>query len=233
MYRNLTCFVLLFNAIYSCNRAESKKENCAESISAFYKKLDDSKSLADTLKELKVFENLSNEEFCLKGLITKAEIYDLINIPNKAKEYCIKILNVDSLNIWALSEIGILYYDNKFYDSSVFYLRKALRLKTNSGYVIDIDNELNQYTKSPDVSSNEIIYFLALNYYYAGKFTEALNYLNYCIKYNFKIKDVYLYRGAIYYEEKQFDKGCSDFSFAKILGNEKADSYIEKYCSHR
>ena len=150
-------------------------------------------------------------------------------MPDRAKQYCFNVLKKDSENVWALSEIGFINYSIKFYDSAVYYLHKALQLKKAGMFILDKNNELDPNSDHPDVSSDEIIYFLGLNYYYLRNLRAALFYFNNCITQKFRIEDAYLYRGAIYVETNKLDSGCNDLQQAKLMGNSSAESYLKKY----
>lgn len=213
----------------ACNRSAVSKLTCKEKINYLYTSLSKAKIRADTLNALNNLGDFYSDTKCLKKEIIKTEIYEKLNMYPEAKKGCFSILSIDTLNIWALSELGFMYYDTNAFDSSIYYLQKAINIKSRDNFLVDLDTTLNKYASSPDVPSDEIFYFLGLNYYYQRHLMTSLNYFTYCINDNYRLPDTYFHRGIIYYEMKQNDKSSKDLLKAKSLGNSNAELYINKF----
>ena len=110
---------------------------------------------------------------------------------------------------------------------------KIIKYKTQNGFIIDINDNVNELSKikNYDVQSNKVIYYLALNYYSLGNVKQSLYYFNHCIQSEYKLKDVFMYRGLIYNKMNQSSKSCDDFYKARLLGNNEVEEYIKEYCN--
>jgi Tfp pilus assembly protein PilF len=174
-------------------------------------------------------EQESDNQNCIALTLFKADIYYACGQNKKAELNYNKIVSVDSSNQKAIYKIALLLYDKENYDSSIVLLKKLIGLKSSGSFVMDINKNLDK--ESTEIYSEEIAFYLGLDYYYRTDLQNALNNFNYCIQHNFRLGDSYLYRGEIFAETNNSEKACRDFDSARYFGNKRVDSYIIKYCN--
>ena len=166
---------------------------------------------------------------CLDLLFLIEETYSNLGMKDSALKYCSEIISIDSGNLIATTEMGILYDDANLYDSSLAYFFKALKIKTKGRFIVDVDPKWSAELKTEDVSGLEIVYFIGLNYYYSRRLKNASYYFDYCIKQEYRLDNAYFFKGAINIETHNFQQACHDFENAKLYGNMLAESYLLKY----
>jgi tetratricopeptide (TPR) repeat protein len=221
-------FVLFF--LQSCYQ-NNKELVCDNSIKELNEIISKQHTISDTLRAIQEFDTKNRERICSDVEILKAKLYQQCNQAQIAKSFFLKALEIDPYNQNGLNELGLQYYDESKFDSSVFYLKKALTLNTKNGFIFSEHHGLNEMTGKNKININETLLYLGLGYYYLGDLANALTYYNYCLELKYKVGDVYLYRAGVYIEMKDFSKACEDFKNAEFYDNADAKKYILKYCN--
>ena len=178
-------------------------------------------------------EIILDDPKCIDAYLTKGDVYFSIVQISNAKNDFQKVLKMDTGNIYALYQMGLLYQYEDLHDSSIYVLNRAIKIKTHGNMLVDypqVTNELSKSSNKYDIESDEIIYRQGVNFYYKRNLELSKNYFDYCINNKYLLEKAYLYRGAISVELNDIKKACEDFLKAKDYGNVDAQNYIGKYC---
>ncbi len=216
-----------------CKNNQTTQESCEIFIKNLSLRLSQCSSKIDTIDAIKFFTEQNKIEECLKAYLFVGDVYAEINENAKAIDYYKKALKKDTAAIMPIYDLGITFYDENLLDSSILYLDKALNKKIVGDFFVDyskIEFKNNTTESEFDVSSNEIIYHLGLSYYYRRNLKQALSCFDFLVTNNYRIGDILIYRGAIFWENKKVKEACADFQRAKELGNPEASDFIKKYC---
>lgn len=220
-------------ALGSCGQKD--KGNCQEFNEQYAKIYSKSNGKPDTLTLMKALnEIIVNDRKCVDAYLTRGDIYFSIDQSSNAKNDFQQVLRLDTANVYALYQMGLLYQYEGLHDSSIYVLNKAIKIKTHGNMLIDypqVTNELSTSDNKYDVESTEIIYRQGVNFYYKRNLELSKSYFNYCINSKYLLDKVYLYTGAISIELNDKKKACEYFLKAKDFGNIDALNYIEKYCN--
>lgn len=228
---------LLLLLISRCSDHGNKRLNshCSEFSKSYASIVELASKQRDTLILIKGLNDIINKDgYCIDAYLTRGDLYMFKNFLNLAKRDYFKVLSLSNKNVYSLYQLGILYHLNNNEDSAIYFLKKALDVKTDGNIIIDyhtINKELSTENDKYDIPYNELVYQMAISYYFKRQMNKALENFNFCIKNNYKLSKVLLYRGAIYFEVGNNKLSCQDFTKAKDLGNSEADNYINKYCS--
>ena len=192
------------------------------------------KSKPDTTFLLSMLDEIASQNpNCIDTYLARGDIFSAKgNSPRAHFDYNTVIAN-DRQNVYAYYKLGLLCQKDGSFDSSVYYLRTALNLKSYGNWVVDfkhINKDLETEEKRYDVPANSLFYTLGISLYYNRSLTKALTVFDLCIDNNYVLEQSYLFRGAIYEEMKKPDSACEDFIKAKMFGNVEADDYLKKYC---
>jgi tetratricopeptide (TPR) repeat protein len=188
----------------------------------------------DTVKLLSLLNRIIiNDGSCIDALLTRGDLLTTMGSDFQATKDYLSILSRNPQNTYALYRLGIIYQLRNSFDSSVKYFQKSIESKSIDSAVIDYKggNKKLETTKSKyDLEYAEIVYQLAITYYYQRDLPSALEAFSYCIEKNYIMDKAYLYRAAIKIEMKKIEDACKDLSVAKKLGNVDSDELINQYC---
>lgn len=221
--------ILFLCSLISC-KDNKKLLDCNDLIVKLNTEVSTQNNVFDSIKKLTEIEVRYNLIKCSDLETAKGILYAKCNKLENAKKSFIKSLIIKQKNFEASGYLGLIYYDEKKFDSAIIYLGKAFNLKSSNGFVFNENENLGSVSGSL-LSMQKIGYFLGKSHYFMRNFLPALKYFNYCIESNYKLSDVYLYRGSMYIETKDYENGCKDFKMAKAHANVEVDTYIKKYCS--
>jgi tetratricopeptide (TPR) repeat protein len=228
---------ILFSTI-GCNNQKNNKANSCELFADTYKSIKSkNSSKADTMSHIKTINYIIEKDSnCLDAFITRADLYVGVDSLILARNDYLKSLSFDPKNTYVFYQLGILWHLNNNEDSAIYFFEKAISTKKNNDTSVIVDyhtinknlsSELDKY----DIFYDEIVFQMAISYYYKRDIIQAIKNFNICIADQYNLSKVFIYRGAIYCEMNKPKFGCEDFSMAKKLGNMAADEYIKKYCS--
>lgn len=216
---------------YSC-KSTKKQDNCESIYRDLNSELLTNTTQSDSLKSLSRYEiKLTNYAFCKDVYSLIADSYFKLNEENSALKNYLYILKIDSTDIHALFNVSLILYNRDMFDSSIKILTKILDNKTGNNFSMDVNNGIQDIAKIHDIPTEEIRYYLALNYYYKGNLQLAMYNFNYCEQKRYDLKNVHIYKGSIYLETQKNAKACEEFKLAKELGNSDAIKYINQYCN--
>lgn len=220
-------------ALLSCEH--KRKERCQEFNDKYPKIIAISEDKPDTVVLINALNEIILDDVkCVDAYLTRADIYLSLDDVFSAKKDFREVLRIDTGNIYALYKLGELYQYEELFDSSIFYLNRAIEKKTHGRMVVDyhrIDERLNTSVNKYDVEIIYIYYSSGVSNYYKRNFELSKKYFDYCISHDYLLPQVFLYRGAIFIELNDKKKACEDFLNAKTYGNLRAQEYINKYCS--
>lgn len=222
---------LLFIALLillSCNLS-GPRDSCKSFDSIYSQML---KSGIDTQALVRRLDDfITNEPKCIDAFLTRGDIYIELDNLGMAKRDYDYVLRLDMDNVYALYQLGIIASLTNEYDSVIYYLERAMKLKKTNGIIIDFktDNPSISAYKY-DIEATHILYLLGLAYYYKNDIGNAFDKFDYCIKHQYLLSSSYLYRGALYLALKQKENACEDFKRSAELGDSQAVVYQKKYC---
>lgn len=226
------CFVLSFVLILGCS--QDHQNSCYEFNHKYSKLVERQKNQPDSLMLLESLKSIIEKNpTCLDAYLTRGDLNLLLDNYLQAKADFYKALRLDSLNVYALYKLGLIFQDEELYDSSQIVLNKAISTKTRGNFVIDYPNvgaEISTDKNKYDVLAMELLYRLGVSFYYQKNLSLALRYFNSCIENMYLPGKTYLFRGAVYFELNKVQEACEDFLQAKKYGNDEAVSYLKKYC---
>ncbi len=223
-------FILSF-CFTNCNEESIKNKSCDDLNKAFEKDLTRSTSKKDTLNILtKYLDIIQSDKKCINLNLSIANAYYDCDLFENSKLSYLNVLKENKENVYALFNLSLIFFNNNQYDTAIILLSEAASYKVNNGFAIDYNEKLGPLSTMYDVPYLKINYYLGLNYYYKGDFKKAMSAFSFCISNDYNLSEVYLFRGATYYEVKKIDSACNDFKLAKQLGNIKAIEYQHKYC---
>lgn len=176
---------------------------------------------------------ISNGSTCTEAYLTRGDLFFSMGDNIKAQIDYEKVVQYDSLNVYALYKLGLVSEYEEKHKFSIYFLTKAITIKTKGNIVADyhrINRELETKEAKYDIPAADLFYNRGIAFYYGRDLSRAFNDFSFCILHEYKLGKAYLMRGAIYEEIGKKDKACEDFSNSKIYGNTEADEYLKKYC---
>jgi hypothetical protein len=229
--------ILFIVTIQGLSCKHDDKRICSNAILRINKEAQKAKSRTDSLSLLKELEETIKEQSnCIGLYYVKGKLLMSLNYLEESKAVYYKTLIFDTTSVFPFYQLGLIYQNENSYDSSIYFLSKALRKKTFGNAMIDFNkiegldesNSVGRY----DVSSQEIIYELAISHYYRHSLLAAFKFFSDCIDKGYMRGNSYLYRGSVYLELGKKDKACSDFNSAKQERMVYAEAYLNKYCGN-
>lgn len=178
---------------------------------------------------------LFTDKACIDAYLTRANLYFYRDSIALAERDYKKVLTIDSLNVFALYKIGIIFQTKDEDSIAVEYFQKAIDLKTTDNVIRSYsengvsvgDEDLGRY----DVEAGYLMYEQGMSLYYLRKLDEALLRFNFCISNNHFPAECYYQRGITLWEMRQDEKACQDFIEANKRGNLKANEALKEYCN--
>ncbi|WEK37963.1 MAG: tetratricopeptide repeat protein [Candidatus Pseudobacter hemicellulosilyticus] len=223
---------LLFAVLSSCT--ESDPGSCSRFNRVYPEALNKEKDNPDTMKLLAVLDNiLDRSPDCIDALLTRADLLAGAEQLADAKRDYTSVIKKKKNNTIALYSLGIMFYDEKNYDSALYYFDKAVSTKGFNGFVLDHPaNDLLPVDSNAkyDVWSHEIFYYQGLAHYYKGSFQQAKAIFEYCISSGYQVGEAYLYCGGIAIQQGDTKGACEQFRMAKLFQCERAGEFITKFC---
>jgi tetratricopeptide (TPR) repeat protein len=224
--------VLLISLVNTGCHSRSN-ENCADLLKKYKKIASDPTIRSDTAFLLSYLdEMISKNSGCLDAYLTRGDLFLAKgNLQNAHLDYNSSI-TIDKANVYAYYKLGLLFQQEDLYDSSIYFLQKAIKVKTKDGWVVDmnhLNSDLDPFGEY-DVASGLLYYTQGVSSYYKRDLRKAFSDFSYCIADRYRLGDCYLFLGAIYEESNKQDSACNDFRKAKLFGNQDADEYLVKYC---
>jgi tetratricopeptide (TPR) repeat protein len=224
-------FIIACITIIACNRITYT----CDTFPAAYRNLIN-QSGSDTMQMMQFLDNyISHNDQCLDALLDRGDLLlDMDSLDLATADYS-KVLKIDNANVYAWYRKGVAYSFKEEYDSALFFLHQAEKIKTyNSpqGGKAIIDYKVNN---KYDVESSGLFYALALAYYDKDNADQAsvdsaFHYLNQCIGAGFNLDKCYLYRATIYLAYGLQEKACEDLRQAIALRNAEAVEYFNEHC---
>lgn len=192
----------------------------------------ESKKKIDSAESIKMISQfIRKDSKCFYALQARARLLILMDKLDSAKTDYMSLLSIDNSDVFTLYNIGLILKDQNLYDSSIYYLSKALQPKMNGNVIVEFNKGLDKSNRGQfDVSANEIIYQLGLSYYYAQDKENARKCFSYCVEQHYQAGLSYLYLGAMFVEEGKIKQACDYLEKSKFYGNKDAVNYIIKYC---
>jgi len=175
------------------------------------------------------------DENCVEAHLVRGDLYYDLDSIAQAKQDFFTVLNFDEKNTYALYQLGNLFNTIGDENNAIKFFKRAINTKEGPGSTIILDyhtlnNNLSTNFDRYDVPYDEILYQMAKSYYYARNLNTSLQLYNSCINSNYKLKDVFFFKGAIFFEMGKKDSACKYFTMAKDLRNTDAEIYLKKYC---
>jgi tetratricopeptide (TPR) repeat protein len=228
MARQRIWIVLISIIATNFSGCEQKKRDKCSLFYANYKAIKSS----DTSYLLSVLNRvIAQENTCIDALLTRGDIFFEIDSLESAKNDYLKVLLFDSLNVYSMYQLGLLFHVQKKYDSAIDFFQKALKTKSTGKYTFDHTNDKLDPAAKYDIETNELLFSIGLSFYYNRQLNLALKNFDHLIQQKYKLDKTYLYRGAILIEQgSKNGNACSDLNEAKMNGNEDAEAYLSKYC---
>lgn len=174
-----------------------------------------------------------NDSGCIYLNLLSAEILSMKKKYNDAiKEYR-AVIRKENSNVFAIYNLGRIYFLVNNYDSAISCFRFSLRLKGGNGYVFEKTDEFTKVigVSNFEVSYKDIIFNNAKASYYGEYFYDANNEFKYCIENNIHLNESYYFLGLIYSKINEFGEACKYFKLAKENGNTEMDSLIKRLCN--
>lgn len=229
-------YLFLFIAtLHALSCKESDKDSCSNEVSRVNEKAQKAKSRIDSLSLLKELEKtISEQPDCIELHFFQGNVLMALNNLSESKKAFSRTFIFDTVSVLPLYKLGLIFQAENNYDSSIYFLSKALYKKSYGKAIIDFNKlegvEEGHNIGRYDVPGIEIIYHLAISHYYKHSLLAALKYFNACIDKGYMIGNSYLYRGSINLELNKKDEACTDFNSAKQEGMSEAEVYLNKYC---
>jgi len=227
--------IILFISIVISGCSQPKRPRCAEFFEKYPLVLEGMKGKPDTAILIETLNKIIlRDAYCLDAYLTRADLLAFKDSLFKAKNDYKKALFLDTGNVYASYQLGMAFEIEEKYDSAADYFQKAINNKTIGNAISDYPDKLKGLGSNKsryDIESAELMFRQGVAFYYQQRLQRAYDNFNFCIQVNYKLDQVYLYRGSVYFQTKQKRKGCEDFLEAKKLGNKDADIYLRKYCN--
>jgi len=229
---HLLLIITIFAFFYSCR---IRKEKCSgfygeyQSIVAKMHGDEDTAILIHTLDKI-----VLEDPRCIDALLTRGDLLFTKDSLVRAMSDFKRVLFIDTGNIYATYQLGMIYELKEEYDSAISFFQKAINKKSIDNGMMDYPDNLKGLSTNKskyDIESAELMYRQGISFYYKKDIQNAYDNFSFCILHGYMLDKAYLYRGSLYFQAKQKKKGCEDFLEAKKLGNEDADIYLKKYCN--
>lgn len=168
-------------------------------------------SMKDCLEALKI-DSVSFR--CRGAYINLSTCYGYLNQPEKSLQLLKKMYLRDSTDLAVIGNLGYELSTQGYYEESIYYFDRALKIKPNDGYVL----------------SNKSFAYLNL-----GKLNEASDLIERSVKSNPSNSYAYKNMGLIYLARKNDQKACESFEtalqkgFTAMYGNEVLE-LVKKHC---
>lgn len=232
MQKSITIFCFVLILFFSCG-LKKKSLTCSEILNSYdqlqlkIKDVSFSDSIYDVLQKIK-----QKDSGCIYVNLLLAEIFkEKQKYFDAIKEYRLAIRK-ENLNIYAIYNLGRIYYLINNYDSAISCFRFSLKLKGGNGFIFEKNKDYNKVLgiSSIDVSYGDIIFSNAKASYFGKYYIDANNEFKYCIANNINLSESYYFLGLIYLKIDEFKDACRYFKMAKENGNSDVDSLLDKYC---
>jgi len=228
----LVCFVFFSS---TCNLI--KNDPCLE-FNAKYSELQSNEGDIPNFAVVKKYADdaLNKDSSCIDAYLARADIGFLHDTAlNLVIADYNKVISIDSTNKYAYFKSALVYYDLEKYDEALFRLKKVMQLKNSVDSNSLIDYYSNRHSKPDakvkyDVGSDELFFNMATTLLNVGDDREAINYISLCLFHSYNLSESYFVRGLAEQNIGNIKAACEDYSSAKILGNNEAQDYIDKYC---
>ena len=155
-----------------------------------------------------------------------------------AKEYCSKVLKMDSLSAVAIAEIGIIFAQTGDSIKALSMLNQAIAIDSTNGnfynsrgsvyYIMNkYDLSILDLQKAAKIQPGNfrILYNIGNTYYQIDRYEDAIVYLSKALS-GEKTRLAYFVRGLSYYYLDKYDEAIKDFN--KGIGLEDTDNPYEK-----
>jgi tetratricopeptide (TPR) repeat protein len=215
-----------------CNNLVTSGFNCKNLTENYWETIEDYKPEKAREFILLLDKVIKESPRCKNAYALRGEILFSLQRYKEAKRDFLSLLKIDSNNVYAYFETGLIYELQTSFDSAIFFYEKAIQKKTQGTFIVDNNNEIERlYGKRGfDVKYLSIKLRKGIANYFRGNLKAAINDLNYCIKKEYLLNQAYFYRGLIYISANQKEKACRDFKEAQANGNTEAHETFNKYC---
>lgn len=163
-------------------------------------------------------DNQKNEKQHIIDSISRIANYNSLDNPDIAiKEYS-KILEIDSNNLNALGNRGVILMNNGYYNKAIIDFSDVIKIKDNN-------NDTN------GIGIGNYYLWRGECKYNLGDYHGALRDFDQVEKYNLDVDDLYIYRAYSFLKIGDLNKACFNFSIAGERGYSKAYNEINTYCN--
>jgi tetratricopeptide (TPR) repeat protein len=225
-------FILISVTIFGCDQFTSKKFNCKNLTENYWETIADYKPEKNMEFISLLNEVIQESPGCKNAYALRGELLFQIGNYNKAKKDFLNLSKIDSNNVYAYFELGLISELQRSFDSAVVFYERAISKKVNGSFVTDKNNDAQKIfgNRGFDVKYVSLKLRKGIANYYKGSLKAAFIDLNYCIKEQYRLSEAYLYRALVYSSINNSKKACEDFNQAKNYGNNDVNADIQKHC---
>jgi len=223
-YKSLIAISIVF-ALFSCRDSDTKISKHIKKALEYQQEKDYSKAI-DELNRAQESDGNSADLYILRGKVnSQAEKYvEALNDFSQA-------IAIDPKNTVAYFDQGVTYYLADKNDSAIRAFNNAIKTKGGDSLYLEFNGKLfkDKYIEA-DIPMPQIKYFRGLAFYSKSDNENAFNDFSFCFANKYNLKEVNLYLGVILLSSGSTKRGCDHLLTAVQLGNENAQTYINKYC---
>ena len=228
-------FIVLASALVAsgCTEHNSTEFNCTNLTQNYWETINNNKFGQQEDFLVLLDKLLQKEPACINALALRGQAFFSMGKYDRAKSDFFNLTKLDSNNVYAYFELGLISELERSFDSAVWFYEKAISKKMQGDLIVDKNNESQKIfgRRGFDVKYVSIKLRKGIANYYKGSINASFIDLNYCIKQDYSLDDAYLYRALIYSGLNKKRDACDDFKRAKDYGNMEVDADIQKHCN--
>jgi len=220
-----TTIIIFFVASCQYNSDESFNKHVQNAI--VYRKKNDHFRTINELNEALKINPLSSKCYVFRG-----ETWLILKKYDSALKDFSSAIEIAPTSTLAVFKKGYTYYLMGWGDSAIHFYNLAIQSKGSDSVYIEFNDDL--FKDGPveeDVHMPEIRFYRGLVFYDKDEDSLALNDLYFSLSYNYNLPRTKYYIGIILLVHSNKEKGCKFLNEAKALGNERAETYLSKYCN--
>lgn len=154
-------YVLLNLMVFTLTACtQLQREKCYEFNNRYPQVLLKMESKPDTAVLIRLLSDIIvKDSKCIDAYLTRGDLYFSSNKNTKAKGDYRRVAFLDTVNIYALYKLGLVFQDKDFYDSSIYFLQLAIKKKARGDFIVDynqVNKELSTNESKYDVEAAEL-----------------------------------------------------------------------------
>jgi tetratricopeptide (TPR) repeat protein len=185
----ISAMALICLVITGCHYRNT--QDCADLLEKYKRMSSDHTVKADTALLFGFLDDIiSKDPQCNDAYLTRGDLFLAKNDFQEAQLDYKTALARDRNNVYAFFKLGLLCQQEDLYDSSIYFLQKAINVKTHNGWVVDfhhLNRDIDPTGSGYDVETGALFYAQGVSAYYKRDPRTAFNDFSFCITYNYQI----------------------------------------------